>query len=151
MYLESAYCWLLMHYIIKYMGRTTCTVCLINTVSLQLNYLSVFAKSCLWGCIKKLTCVSACVSKLKRRFPPLFPFCSPSPPPPALLLLPSSSSHWLPPCHPCTLLAPALLLVSPDLALLFWPALTMHSSLLWPETFTFLPWSPLLTPAVAHK
>lgn len=98
--------------------------------------------SCLSECIKTLTCVSASVSKLKNRFPPLPPssshfFTSVTP-------LPSGATY-----PPSTLPSPLASCSShSDPALFFWPALILH---LLSEPLPSLAWPPLLTTTVVHK
>lgn len=102
----------------------------------------VFALASLSGCIKKLTCVFACVSKQKRRFPPLLTFCflyCRSSTPIRLILLPPFST-------PLTYLTRALCSPSlppscsshPHPALVLWPDLTKHCSLSVAKTFPCL-------------
>lgn len=100
----------------------------------------VFVLACLSGCIKILTCASASVNKLKRRFPPLLLFYSHLPPPTSSPPSPPhphpTPDHQVPPLpHSlCSLLASCSF--NPDPALSSSdPPSPCTSSPLWPSLF----------------
>ena len=125
---------LLIHYIIKCMGSTACTVC----------------------CIKEAKLCVACVSKLKMTpsflsllIPPLLLFYSHLPPPTSSQLPPPPIRG--PPITPALCSPLPSRSSHPDPAFLFWPALTMHLLSSSVRTSSFLSWSPVFTEAVVHK